>query len=80
MARRDAGAIASGVVEGLRRGSPLDINQASVRQLEGLPGLNSPQAHAIVEGRPYRETSELIHRHILEKREYDRIKTQIVAK
>ena len=76
-AKRDAGAIAGGIVEGLERKGPLDINSATARQLEGLPGITPPLAHAIVEGRPYEDTRDLTRKHVLPKAQYDRIKAQI---
>ena len=38
-AKRSAGAIARGVVEGLTRKGPLDINKASEKDLAQLPGV-----------------------------------------
>ena len=79
-AKRNAAAIASGVVEGLARKGPLDINQATAKQLAALPGLSGELANSIVEGRPYTSTSELVRKRILTKPEFNRIKAQIMVK
>lgn len=79
-AKRDAGAIARGVAEGLTRKGPLDINDASATQLQKLPGVTPELAGKIVEHRPYASTHDLVRRHILSKAEFDRVKDQIVVK
>lgn len=79
-AKRDAGAIASGIVEGLQRKGPLDINSATEKQLESLPGVTERLADAIVAGRPYEDSSQLYKKHIVTHEEYDRIKAQIMTK
>lgn len=76
-AKRDAGAIAKGVVEGLRRKGPLDLNTASEDQLSRLPGLTSTSAAAIVAGRPYTDLTQLVRRRILSKADFERIRSQI---
>jgi len=79
-AKRDAGAIARGVFEGLRRKGPLNINDASATQLRTLPGITGEQATSIVEHRPYKSTRDLVRRRILSKAEFDRVKDQIFVK
>lgn len=79
-AKRDAGAIARGVAEGLRRKGPLDINDASATQLRTLPGITAEQATSIVEHRRYKSTRDLVRKHILSTAEFDRVKNQIIVK
>jgi DNA uptake protein ComE-like DNA-binding protein len=79
-AKRDAGAIAKGVVEGLTRKGPLDINQASAKQLATLPGVTPEKADAIVRNRPYASTQELVRKHVLSKPEFNRVKAQLMVK
>jgi DNA uptake protein ComE-like DNA-binding protein len=76
-AKRSAGAIARGVVEGLTRKGPVDINKASEKDLAQLPSVTPAQAHAIVAGRPYDNTSQLVKRRILTKAQYEKIRSQI---
>ena len=76
-AKRDADAIAGGIVEGLERKGPLDINGAATKQLEALPGITPPLARAIVDGRPYTDPADLTRKHILTKPQYNRMKAQI---
>jgi DNA uptake protein ComE-like DNA-binding protein len=79
-AKRDAGAIARGVAEGLARKGPLDVNAASATQLQTLPGVTPEVAGKIVEHRPYTSTRDLVRRRILSSVEFDRVKGQIVVK
>ena len=76
-AKRDAGAIARSVVEGLDRKGPTDINTASAHDLEKLPDVTVAEAQAIIAGRPYDNTSQLVKRHILSKTQYNEIRAQI---
>jgi DNA uptake protein ComE-like DNA-binding protein len=79
-AKRNAGAIARGVAEGLKRKGPLNINEASATQLSTLPGVTSQQATMIVEHRPYTSTRDLVRRRILSPAEFDKVKAQIFVK
>jgi Helix-hairpin-helix motif len=79
-AKRDAAAIARGVVEGLARKGPMDINTASTHDLEKLPDVSAAEAQAIIAGRPYDNTSQLVKRHILSKPQYNAIRAQIGVK
>lgn len=79
-AKRDAGAIAKGIVEGLARKGPIDINSASSKDLQKLPGITPAIAQSVIAGRPYEDTSQLVRKHILARPEYNRIRAQIVAK
>jgi DNA uptake protein ComE-like DNA-binding protein len=78
-AKRDAGAIARGVAEGLARKGPLNINSASERDLETLPGVAPKTANAIVDKRPYKTPHDLVHKRVMPSAEFDRIKGRIVA-
>ena len=78
-AKRDAGAIARGVAEGLTRKGPLDLNQASTKQLAALPGITTDAAEAIVAARPYTSTSDLVRRHLVTKMQFNQFKNQIVV-
>lgn len=78
-AKRDAGAIARGVAEGLKRKGPTNINTASEAELQKLPGVTSEVAGAIVAKRPYAATKELVKKHAVTAAQYNRIKGQIVA-
>jgi len=78
--KRDATAVAQGVKEGLSRSNPLDINSASREQLLGLPEMTPSSADAIIAGRPYKNSSELVQRRILSKAEYEKIADRVTAK
>ncbi len=78
-AKRGAGAIVRGVAEGLTRKGPLNINTATERQISDLPGISSAEAAAIVAGRPYKSTRDLVRRHILTAAEFDQVKSRTVA-
>ena len=78
-AKRDAQAITAGVKEGLQRKGPVNINAASETDLEKLPGVTADVAARIVDKRPYSSTADLVHKRVVTRQEYDRIKNQIVA-
>ncbi|HVC89259.1 MAG TPA: helix-hairpin-helix domain-containing protein [Acidobacteriaceae bacterium] len=78
-AARDSKAVAQGIVEGLRRKGPLNINRASKSDLETLPGIDSTAADRIIAGRPYNNSAQLLRRHIVTRAEYDRISSRIEA-
>jgi DNA uptake protein ComE-like DNA-binding protein len=60
--------------------APLDLNTATVAQLELLPGMGAAYAARIVKGRPYTSKLQLTQRGILPEAAYARIKDLIVAK
>ena len=61
------------------RPKPIDLNTASRRKVEELPGITPTMARRIVEGRPYRDPDELVERGILTRRELERILDHIVV-
>jgi DNA uptake protein ComE-like DNA-binding protein len=58
----------------------LDINSATVAQLDALKGIGPVRAAAIVKGRPYKRKDELVTRNIIPQSVYDDIKDLIIAK
>ena len=58
----------------------IDLNTASLRRVENLPGVTPSMARRIVEGRPYGDPHELVERGILTERELDRILDRITVK
>lgn len=79
-AARDAKAMAQGVIEGLKQQRTININRASVADLKSLPGIDDAVAHRIIQHRPYRDSYELVKRHIITHQEYDRISGRIEAR
>jgi len=58
----------------------IDLNRASVRKIQELPGITPSMARRIVEGRPYSTPEDLVDRGILTRRELDRIVDRIVVR
>jgi competence protein ComEA len=58
----------------------IDINTASDKELDKLPGIGEARAKAIIKGRPYKAKDDLVERKILSKSVYDKIKDRIIAK
>jgi DNA uptake protein ComE-like DNA-binding protein len=88
-AAKDAKAVVQGVADGIKASgskadsattqAPVNINLATVNQLESLPGMDAAHARRIVAGRPYASSDELVKRHLISESEYDRIAAQIIA-
>lgn len=57
----------------------VDINTATAADLKGLPGMTDADAAKIVQGRPYKDPSDLTAKKILSDAEYAKIKDRIVA-
>ena len=79
-AKRSGGAIFRGIFEGFTRKGPFDINAASTKDLQGLPGVTQEKAKMIVQGRPYTSTRDLVNKKILTSAEFDKVKAQIFVK
>jgi hypothetical protein len=79
-AARDAKAVAQGVVDGLKQKGPVNINKASEKDLETLPGIDETTARRIVDGRPYDSGSDLVKKRLISHEEYNRIAEKIVAR
>ena len=56
---------------------PLDVNTASLSDLEQLPGVTPSMARRIYEGRPYATLDELVERGLLSERELERVRKKI---
>jgi competence protein ComEA len=55
----------------------VNINKASVSELDGLSGIGETRAQAIVEGRPYTATEEIVEKAKVPKSVYENIKDQL---
>ena len=61
------------------RVEPIDLNTASTRALERLPGVTPSMARRIVEGRPYAAPTDLVERGVLSARELERIADRVTV-
>jgi competence protein ComEA len=57
----------------------IDINRASAKDLDALPGIGEARSKAIIAGRPYKAKDELTKRKIIPQNVYDAIKDKIIA-
>jgi DNA uptake protein ComE-like DNA-binding protein len=80
MAKRNAGAVIKGVFEGLMRKGPININKASAKDLQALPDVTPQQAQAIIAGRPYDNTSQLVKKQIMPQSQYNKLRSQMIVK
>ena len=58
----------------------LEINHASVKELERLPGIDRETAGRIVEGRPYTSPADLERRGLVTRAEYHRIASRLTVR
>jgi DNA uptake protein ComE-like DNA-binding protein len=65
--------------EGETAPAPIDLNRASVRKVEELPGITPSMAARIVAGRPYDDPHALVERGILTPRELERIEDRVTV-
>jgi competence protein ComEA len=59
---------------------PLDINTATVEELQALPGIGEAYSKRIVDNRPYKRKDEIVRKAGVPQATYDKIKDQIIAK
>jgi DNA uptake protein ComE-like DNA-binding protein len=57
----------------------VDVNHATVEDLEKIPGLTKSWAGRIVRFRPYRTKQDLLDRGVVSSAVYDRIKDFVIA-
>jgi len=62
-----------------QRTDRVDINTASRRQLERLPGIDADDADRIIANRPYASKDALVSRGIIGPRKFDRIDDYVYA-
>jgi hypothetical protein len=62
---------------GRDRDDRLDLNRASQRQLERLPGISAADADRIVANRPYQDAEQLVRRGIIGPRKFDAIEDYV---
>ncbi len=55
----------------------VNLNQATVQELDGLPGIGSTTAQKIIQNRPYGSVEELLNKKIVNKNVYEQIKELI---
>ena len=58
----------------------VDLNSASKTQLMSLPGIGESYAQKIIDGRPYREKTDLVRMGIISQKTYEMISDTVIAR
>ena len=58
----------------------LDLNSATEKELEALPGIGDAYAAKIIAARPFKAKSELTQKGIIPESAYEKIKNRVVAR
>ena len=69
----------SGTVRGSGSTSAININTASLKELDSLPGIGPVYAQNIIEYRPYSNVEELSTKGVLKKSTYEKIKDLVTV-
>ncbi|MCP9453738.1 MAG: helix-hairpin-helix domain-containing protein [Nitrospira sp.] len=70
----------SAAVEHSLSSNPIDINSATLADLQSLPGVGVVTAQKIAEGRPYTSIEDLRTRNIVKGKTYDKIRNLVSVK
>ena len=58
----------------------VDINSATQKQLEAIPGIGKEHCHHIIYGRPYSKKEELVSKEVLPQEVYAKVEHLLIAK
>jgi competence protein ComEA len=67
----------SAEVQHVDENTPININAASLIELDQLPGIGKVQSETIINNRPYTSIDDLVKNNVIKQSVYDKIKDQI---
>jgi DNA uptake protein ComE-like DNA-binding protein len=57
----------------------VDINSASAGDLKAMPGMSDADAAKVIQGRPYKDPTDLVTKKVLSDAEFGKIKDRLTA-
>jgi len=65
--------------ESMSNGNLININAASISELDSLPGIGQVYGQSMIDNRPYSDVSDLVSKKVLKQSVYDKIKDKVTV-